>query len=765
MNRPSPPNQRPGNILKQIFCILLWGLIIGHGVYLFSIHSFDMVLYRLFPEPDYQSWKMILSLAGGVLLMAVIFTIHYRWKSIPELDHPNLNKVFFPLLLALPFFILPLKMYSLIGLIAIAGAVMFRYCHAVTANRWLTLHENGSGKWGRRYLLPLLLTATLIFIVSGFLIQKKAFDVMYLCWSDWGYFYEALHNTMIGKWFWLNKLGINFLGSRFCPGLIVLLPYMKLFSSPYDFFFMSSVILGSGSIVVYLLCRRLTFSALESTIFALTYLLIPGFFNMNLCLGYSFHEIYFTIPTVLLAFYFYEGKKYLPALLFFLFSMTIQETVPVLWIGFGLVAIVQRRFRLALTLILISLSYYYFANRIAVPYFRGADFNASMFRYSHLGNTMGEIALSPFTRPGAFWGSLLRPGTFYYLTVLLLPVFILTLSFPLGLGAAGIILVFLCIEESSQTQNIMIHYQTMIQNVIVLNTLYCYRRLKDGEVSPWFNFLLWGTMDHPNVCRLRAAVLLALPATALTCFICFSQAHFSRVKQSNLWQMYDCRQIVTELNTLIPAGAELTATMRLAGHFSVRNDVYHDVRPITGKYPLKDYVVMDILDPFCPYELRDYLLKSPDYHLLYCRSVPGHHIMLWRRGVKTNLPRPLVEIDEKRWLSLGIPLHIEDRDFSMRVIFIKENGQRIARFMLRLEKTVDYDVTIYIRLYDGRVKQVFSNVFGNGYCPAFASRPGETYMMDAVLPGNFGTPQSVTCELKKIPNTAGAETAEGKELK
>ncbi len=738
--------------LKQLPFILLWSAIWGYGFLLFQQYTFDMMAYRLYDKGNIYLFSTIIYIITNVVVFSGLYAIDVHQIISHDIPKPSgLNRALMPSLLALPFFILPVKMYSLLALLGIAGLVMFRTGCTIYGN-FFCATQNISPKKIETCYFPFLLLIAALFVTCGFLIQKTAYDVMYLCWSDWGYFYESLRNTLEGRWFWTNILHINFLGSRFCPGLAILLPYVAVFKSPYAFFLMSSLILSSGGIIVFLLGKRMGFSPLESMVFGLTYYLIPGFFNMNLCSGYSFHEIYFIIPTVLLSFYFYEGKKYFCAAVFFLFSMTFQETVPVLWLGFGLVALFRKQWRLAAVLIITSLCCYILINRLAIPYFRGEEFYTSMFRYKHLGESIVEIALSPILKPNAFWGALLRPGTFYFLAVLLLPVFILTLNNPSGLVAGLIVFVFLCIESTNQTQNIMMHYQTMILTVIILNTMYSYRRLRERYISPCFKMLLWGIEPQPKGETICSGLLLSMPIFALLCFFCFSQIPGSRVEKSNIWQMYDCRDKLKEIAKLIPEGARITASQRMAPHFAQEYEVFHDVSPLTGSYPLQDYVAIDALDPYCPGELREYLLKSDDFRLIYNRSIPGHHLMLWqRRNDISKPPHPLKLVDDATWNSQGIPLTIDDNNFTCRVLFIKYGSQKIARFMLRLERCINYDVVMRITMFNQSGKIKFTSLFGNGYAPAFSAVPGETYIMDAKLNDSFGSPESVSVIIDKIP--------------
>ncbi|MBN2641663.1 MAG: DUF2079 domain-containing protein, partial [Victivallales bacterium] len=509
-------------LLKQAPYIVLWGGILGFAIFqnFFRLVSINLIYYIVLEYKDIFPEELMFSLFTGMIITSYTF---YSAGRSWERSTKEIAPVFYPLVLLIPFFFIPIGVHTPLIFIATVTVMVFRYFRLISQEAELHFRQFDFKRKRTGLIIVALFSAG--FVAYGFYIQKRAFDGMYLCWSDWAYFYESMRNTLSGNWFWLNIRHMNFMGVRFYPGLTILLPYIMLFDNEYAFFLMSSVVLVSGGVIIYLLGRRLKFSLFESTFFALGYLLIPGVFNMNLAIFYSFHEIYFVIPLVFLTFYFFEGKRYVPALLLFLFSMTFKETVPVLWLGFGVVFVLQRRFKLAAFVIITSLTYFSLVNFMVMPWIRQGMTDISLVRYHKLGDNALQIALSPFIRPDAFWGALFRPGTFYFLGTLLLPVFILTLSSPLMLLAMSMVFVFLCIESTDQTQNIMLHYQSMIITVIMLNSMYAYQRMKNGRTSPWFNILGFGMQSKVGV---PVAVIASTAASLLLCVLFLTQNHISK---------------------------------------------------------------------------------------------------------------------------------------------------------------------------------------------------------------------------------------------
>lgn len=731
---------------KDILLLLVWGVILGWAIFqnFIQIAYLDLVFYRVIINQDATLSNAAVAGGSGLAIVCLAF---WRIYSVPS-KFAQFHRALMPLLLLIPVFFLPPGVYSVFWFIAITGITAFRY-FVLTLPENLLPEKDFKMKW----LPPVIIAVCwLCFIAGGFYLQKKAFDTMYLGWADWGFFQEALRNTLNGKFFHVNAhYHGNFLGGRFCPGLLVLLPYIWLFNDAHAFFLMNSFILGSGGIILYFLCRKLNFSQTESLIFGLIYFLIPGFFNMNMAIMYSFHEVYFTIPAVLLAFYFYHSSKYFRAIIFFLYSLTIQETVPILYIGLAGVFLLQRKYKLGIIIFFISIIYFFLVFKVMFPWIGSPQSTASIIRYSHLGNNMIEIALSPFTRPEAFWSSLLRPGTFYFAAALILPLGLLVLSYPLLLLAFLPIFGFLCIEITNQTQNVMMHYQTMMLLVIIINAVYCYNYLKSGKVSSFYTILLKG-QNPVSAGSVRTSVLCAsLPVAALCYYFC-AQTPFTKNPVLFL-QRPDCRPVMAEFSKLIPAGVPLTASYRVAPHFFTRNNVFYDYNPADTRFGLKDYVLFDLRDTLSQgsmLPLRDYLLKNKDYNLLRAQPFHDHYFMLFKKEKKNPLTPPLVILSNEQWNSIRNKIVVDDANFELKTILETRDDKLIIRLFLKVIKVPDYDVFIKLNVYGSGQTKFFPCLFGNGFYPAYFAKAGEVYPFTVLVPGYFADGLNIKCEFERL---------------
>ena len=103
-------------------------------------------------------------------------------------------------------------------------------------------------------------------------------------------------------------------------------------------------------------------------------------------------------------------------------SLLIQETVAVFWAGWGLFLIVgEKKYRKGLLLFLAMAAWFAFLACVLQPWAAGDAVYGQNFHYAALGATPLEAALSPFLRPGAFWGSLFSSRGLFFAAVLLTP--------------------------------------------------------------------------------------------------------------------------------------------------------------------------------------------------------------------------------------------------------------------------------------------------------------------------------------------------------
>lgn len=102
-------------------------------------------------------------------------------------------------------------------------------------------------------------------------------------------------------------------------------------------------------------------------------------------------------------------------------------------------------------------------------------------QFEQLGGGMTDILLSPFTRPGEFWGQVLRIKNLQLLVLLLLPVFPGALNRPWLLGASALLLGFNFVRGSEEIVNLVLQYQ--VETIAMFTVALVARRPGQAKAS------------------------------------------------------------------------------------------------------------------------------------------------------------------------------------------------------------------------------------------------------------------------------------------
>ncbi len=422
----------------------------------------------------------------------------------------------------------------------------------------------------------------------------------------------------------------------------------------------------------------------------------------------------------------------------FLLSMMFKETVPILWLGFGMVFVLKKKFKLAIFLIVFSLAYYLFVHELVYPWLRDGQEYWNLFRYKHLGNSAGEIALSPFTRPAVFWASLFRPGCLLFIWLLLLPFIVIIPRNPLLSGAAGIILMFICLQSSNELQNIMMQYQTMPLIAILLNMIYNFHNFKDSKANNniWTGFLLCGLRNREKR-EYFSATILATLCVCIICLLFFTQNYFSKNQASSFKSNVNCTTTMNQFKRLIPPDVPVTVSTRTAPHLVFRNKLSFKLE--AGEW--EDYVFFVLNDTSCQTamgQLRNKLQQSEDYHFVIGTWFERHYLQLYKRNVLLSKKRsPLVNMSAKNWHQVkGTSMDTKDNDFQIKIN--PELAKNRIKINLRLAKKVKYDIEVNLTVATKQRTLIFRKMFNNGASSAAIARKGDVFSSYIYLPDNFG---------------------------
>ena len=619
-------------------------------------------------------------------------------------------------------------------------------CFALSAGRFVAqLRYDADGGALDRYC-GLLLTLFVVAVAFwGALQQWRSHTALGMQWLDWGHYYESLRNTWRGEFFRLNLSHGCFLGSRFCPSLIVLSPVLP--TGVKGFFFAGALLVASGAWPVYALARHFRARKSEALLFGIWYLLLPGVVNMELPLLDGFHEVFLLFPAVLGAFLAYEKRNYWLAGILVLFCFGVRETVPFMFLGFGVTLFLTGRRRDGAILAAASLLALVLVIGVLMPLARPAEktvYDHVTF-YPHLGETVPEIALSPILRFKAFWGKLFCDAhSWCYYAVLVLPFVFLAAAAPEWLIPMAFDLVMVTEDRRFDSQTLLRHYQCVMLITLVVASLEGFRKLRAGTAPPYAKFFMFPTGDRPTN-GIMAATLTA--TLGMTLF--FTQIPGLPGADPRLEKWRDARDTVRRFTDLMEPRSQVTAGPRLAGFLVDDYDVFLSS---DGTEPLKRYVLVEGFNPdYRQKKLCGELLRDPGWTLLRSEYLDDREMLIQlfeRKPRRFPLPHGVSRMTEEEWRACGMPIPCRLDELEMRARPVSRGGRDFLVVYARLRAKVDFDIGFRLRIdyEDSPASERFVS-FGNGMLPADSAAAGDVYVFSVPIAGRI---RNCRVDIRKI---------------
>lgn len=589
-----------------------------------------------------------------------------------------------------------------------------------------------------RKALFIITAAVLLSSLAGTWHQLRSFDTLGMAWFDWGHFYESLLNTLDGKPFYLNLCRGSFLGVRFTPTLLLLLPAAAI-GKPGVFLFAGSLLVSSGALFVYLISRSLKAGVRESLFMGLWYLFIPGVANMNLPLIDGFHEVFMLFPLVTGCVWCVLEKRYRTAAVLFLLSLGVRETAGVIFAGYGIVLFLLGKRKAGAVLFAISLVYVVTVINFVMPLFdapvKGTYAHVRFF--SHLGGNIGEIMLSPVTRPGTLLKSLFNIRNFSFYLTILVPFCLLAVCGYRWLLPLVPELVMISLDRRFDTQTVLRHYQISVVLVLVVASLAGARLLREKSHPAWVKWLFW-KLKNPDV---RLGALGMSGAGALLGFLFFvhlpglpASEPQRRFTESEGVAVYaDATSLAKRIKSLIPAGAKVSTGPRVGSLLVGEYDVFID--PACDEKSLQEYVILENFSRFYSPEdkISRMLIKSPYWQMLHQEFVDERSIQLFRR-VQNAVPKrnPCLRVPERVWASFGARVPVPSDSIELKAA-ANAPGRIVFGVKILKKRTNDAAFKVELETVSGRKIKHFTS-FCNGRYPADLAEPGDIFFFKVEYP-------------------------------
>lgn len=330
--------------------------------------------------------------------------------------------------------ILELLGLVLITALAVRGIVLHLEPEELPASPMLVGEQQRPWSEHRLWVWAVVLLAV-GFGVYWFYESKLAYEEYRLLYWDWGHFARRLDSTVRGRGFLRQTPYFGPFWDHFNPGLALLVPLWAVWPGPELIFTLQAVCLASPALLVFGLTRAYGASRFAAGLWAVGYLTYPVVGQINLSFVYGWHPVSQALPLMfgsLLAMA--RGKRWV-ALGLALLACSFKENVWLVFagacFGLGVLAWWPRRRgatpdardpiagRLSARRWFFVMSGFLLAFVVIYKLVGFGQYQTT--RFPGLGEGLGEVMLSPITKPGVFWPRVLEPHSFYFLALLLVP--------------------------------------------------------------------------------------------------------------------------------------------------------------------------------------------------------------------------------------------------------------------------------------------------------------------------------------------------------
>ena len=356
---------------------------------------------------------------------------------------------------------------------------------------------------------------------------------------------QAVWNTSQGRPFEISLLedtmpGLaNKLGDHVEPILLPLAALYRLRSNPDVLLIVQAAALAALIWPLYQLVRDRSGSMWLAGVAVALYVLHPGLWNALL---FDFHPVTLGATFLIFTLWLLVRHKHLAALICAVLAMMCKEQIGLSVALLGVYAILfvkrpstspgsardaswlarffrSRDWPFGLLLIAIGIAWSVIALGVIIPAFQPSGSSYYLNRYGRLGSTLGEVLLSPITKPDIFWSIVSGPKRVAYYGDLLLPLGFLPL---LGIEMLLPVLPDIALNTLSAfapSRTLDYHYAVIAVPFLVLATAWGIDRLSRwlGRPAPQarrmvmiaaslFALVAMGAYQTRSVSRLRAAV-------------------------------------------------------------------------------------------------------------------------------------------------------------------------------------------------------------------------------------------------------------------
>ena len=457
-----------------IFGLSLVGLcaaITENDACIYEVVSYVCDQYRI-ASPR---WYVYLVLLGGHI---TFWAISYHIGKVPKSE---LARGLLPLTFLCGHFItLFLKLnnsfWSLYATEILIGLSAF-----LVVSRWKPL--DWSNPLSTKVATGMAVLLCMAFVSYSIYFQEYMYSRMLLGYPDIGIYFKRIANFVYhGAFHQVDSETLPY-SYHFAPGLALLIPFFLISPAIHFFIFIQSFFIGVTGLVLFYIGIRRGLKPILSLGVALCFYLFPATSQLTYNYSYGFHSPSIALPFLVLSIYLIDGGKYWKALVPTLIAVSMQEYIVIYFIGAGGAWILAKRFMVGSLCIFLGSIYFFGIVKTIMPAMPAVGF------WAPLGDSMAQIAMSPFLQPKTFLSLLASPHNFHLILNLLLPLCFFPLLAPRLIVTLIPIVLFNCLRPALIAKSIAFQYQTGTIGILFLALVFVASSAKHNDpcIYPFSN--------------------------------------------------------------------------------------------------------------------------------------------------------------------------------------------------------------------------------------------------------------------------------------
>ena len=330
---------------------------------------FVNTILLIFSRQKYNTINFLNNTNLLVISMAILITFVVQMLLLKKEKSMIIDKIILFMFAFIYFevsILINANIYYFAGTAFIMG-ILINYC-LINNNSELMLGEK------------VLKLSYIIFSLMFILFVGGLTSLRYLSYNapgfDFGIFTQ-MFNNMKTSFAPNTTCELDYISSHFAvhisPIYYIILPFYFLFPNPITLQIAQSVILASGLIPIYLLCRKFKLPNFVAFTIGICYCFYPA---LSGGCFYDIHENAFLTPLILWFLYFIEKEKWWGILSFSILIFMVKEDAPVYVAFIAIYMIIgKKQFKKGTVVFIISLLYFIIALWLLKKYGQGAKFD------------------------------------------------------------------------------------------------------------------------------------------------------------------------------------------------------------------------------------------------------------------------------------------------------------------------------------------------------------------------------------------------------